>query len=1175
MAWYDQLVSLLGGSNQKQAAPQKPMVSRASFTPRFDSRTSTAGIPPAVDPLNMPVPKSNKPMVFPMTLPPLVSKKRAEMLAKAAEPEVQPLAQKQVGDFASGLAGQVVGAIPKVAIKFAKSAEPLITGEPERPYIPQSDLATFLFGKDPISSVAEDVKRPNKQILEARSAGDFAKGIGGLGLVMGGTLLDVVPGASGEKKVVGEVGEQVLKHGDEAIPAVKSFLTKFLPKDLAGAKPAYSFGAKQFSPIFESDLDKAAYILAQKKPSKREADFLESVIKNTGLEETEIRAHGVKVKDFIKSIARDAEPGQIKVPSLFEPKGSTLDTASKAPPALAEVVSPTTGDKIVEAGKQRELITSVKSSPQFETPVKEGVEGTYSQLSNKELQERAAKMIEQDSEAVLAKIRSTDSATAEEFEATRQLVLKAQQQGRYQDAIDLVDQAAKKATSQGQAIQALSLWGRLTPEGALKYTQRIIEEANSKSPLRKIGAMKKIELKPDSAKEITELATDLQKLPEGSPEKTRGIARLMDKIAQQVPREIGDKLATFQTIAQLLNPKTIARNTIGNAGFAALENVSQTLGSALDKGISLITGKRTVVPPSLKKQGEGLVRGFKLGLEDALSGTDTSGGITGMLDYGNKRTFRTGVLGKLETGLNVALRGVDRAFYQAAYDETVDNMIRARGASALDKLPAKVRQEIEEAAHYMGLYRTFQDDTFASKFMVGAKKLLNEIGLKRSGLGDFGAGDLILKYPKTPANILMRGIDYTPAGFFRSVMELAKPVIGGNLSSFNQRKFVQSSARALTGSSIIGTGAALFSLGVITGKKNDKKDVAQLDREVGLGEYKMNVSALKRLVLSGFSPDAAKTKVGDKVINYDWFQPNAIGLAMGADIAANEGSKKSQVIGFLSSLLEGTGAAVDTLVDQPLFTGIQRITRAPDWRGALRNTLSSMPASFVPTFVNQMRQLMDNNQRDAYDPSFLTETLNQVRNRIPGLQKDLPVRRGLFGEERQTYQNDSNTLFNVFLNPAFSSKIEESPEVKLVMDVYRSTGETQQIPNPIARKQEAFGQSFELTGSEIQDIQGRVGSAAKNIFGTLADNQDFQAMSDVDKATKLSGILTKLGQRAKIEPYLTYMNLKTPEGMDPEVQFKVIERVNKAKDFNLLDREKQREVIQNVMDQVGKSEVAL
>jgi hypothetical protein len=90
-----------------------------------------------------------------------------------------------------------------------------------------------------------------------------------------------------------------------------------LPSILAGAKPRYSFGAKQFDLEFASDVDKAAYIAAQTKPSKADAQYVAFAAQNLGMTPGGVRMAGVRVRSAIKDLARDSEPGTLRVPEVL------------------------------------------------------------------------------------------------------------------------------------------------------------------------------------------------------------------------------------------------------------------------------------------------------------------------------------------------------------------------------------------------------------------------------------------------------------------------------------------------------------------------------------------------------------------------------------------------------------------------------------------------------------------------------------------------------------------------------------------------------------------------------------------------------------------------------------------------------------------------------------------
>jgi len=91
-----------------------------------------------------------------------------------------------------------------------------------------------------------------------------------------------------------------------------------LPKELAKAKENFGYGPKKFSLSFANDIDRAAYIARNaEKPSKRDQDYLQFVMDNTGMSEAEVRKHGTEVHKAIKDMAKDADSGTLEVPHVY------------------------------------------------------------------------------------------------------------------------------------------------------------------------------------------------------------------------------------------------------------------------------------------------------------------------------------------------------------------------------------------------------------------------------------------------------------------------------------------------------------------------------------------------------------------------------------------------------------------------------------------------------------------------------------------------------------------------------------------------------------------------------------------------------------------------------------------------------------------------------------------
>lgn len=99
-------------------------------------------------------------------------------------------------------------------------------------------------------------------------------------------------------------------------PAAPAAPTAFrLPDELQKAAPRYSYGSKQFQLRFASDLDRAAYILANDvKTVSKAAPKFRDAIERAGYDLAEIASHGDKVRAAIKAQAKDAQPGVIELP---------------------------------------------------------------------------------------------------------------------------------------------------------------------------------------------------------------------------------------------------------------------------------------------------------------------------------------------------------------------------------------------------------------------------------------------------------------------------------------------------------------------------------------------------------------------------------------------------------------------------------------------------------------------------------------------------------------------------------------------------------------------------------------------------------------------------------------------------------------------------------------------
>lgn len=779
---------------------------------------------------------------------------------------------------------------------------------------------------------------------------------------------------------------------------------------------------------------------------------------------TEGELAGVKraVDNAKKKIGLFGEEGQARF--FSGPEWDKMSLAEKRA-KVQELLNQASG----EGKKERKFIGTVRDQEKTKPEVKAQIFGTYEPITNKETLAAAQARVASSVDEAIGYVKGIKDPTAESNATAIVLIDKMQAEGNFNQAIDLVEDLAEKATKQGQAIQALSMYSRLSPEGVLLYAQKTLNKAKAIKPGASIGP-----LTPEVSKILTDLAKKVQEAPAGR-EKAVATARVLKQVAKLVPPSLLQKVSLIQTMAQLLNPKTAIRNVVGNTGFMVLENISDVVAAGYDKALSLATKQRSKVLPDLGAQARGFARGFKEGAQDVSEGINTAAGST-QFELPKGGVFKSRVGQALEKLLGYELRVADRAAFQAAYDGSLANQMKAATAAA-------PTDAMIEKATYDGLYRTFQDENAVSTAFMRIKKALNEL----TGSKEFGLGDVVIKYPKTPGAILARGIDYSPAGFIRTVSEMAKPLMG---QPFNQKAFVESAARATVGSGIVGTGILMAKLGLITGRKKDKTGIRDLKREVGLADYQLNTSGLKRFVLSGFDPKEALLRKGDILATYDWFQPQAIDLAIGANIEENKG-KPTGAVGTIADAI-ASGSA--TLAEQPLVSGLKRFFGYGDIVGGVQETLKGVPSSFTPSLVNQVRLLVDDVRRNPDNENPAQESLNLVKMRIPGLSSQVPAKSEPLGGTARIFKDKVPAVdkaAQVFLSPANISKFGMDKGTDVAMELIR-------LDVPVTKQGKKL-KGQDLLPDEMQKVDELAGPMTRKVLDAMMKQPAYKKADDLEK----------------------------------------------------------------------------
>jgi hypothetical protein len=741
-------------------------------------------------------------------------------------------------------------------------------------------------------------------------------------------------------------------------------------------------------------------------------------------------------------------------------------------------VSTKAGEKVRQFGETA-LEASV-GSPEYKAALKADMP-TYTPISNKDTLQKAENIVNAN-EGVAKNIFSSagkGGTTADDVALGEVLIKKAIESGDVKEANRLTVDLATKLTEAGQAVQAASIFKRMTPEGMLMYAQRTVGNVNRdlEKSLGKVA--KKVELTPEESQFITDTMQKIQGMQDGRP-KDIELAKVMQMIANKEPSGISDEILAAQRISLLLNPKSMIRNAVGNTIFGIIDNISNVVATPIDKLVGLKTGQRTTTLPDVAGQIKSGIQGAKEVIEDARLGIDTSP-FRSQFELPSKQIFQGN--GPLSKAMNVmdqttrtGLKLGDTPFYKAAYDDVLRQQMKL--ANVAEPTTAMIEQ-----AQKVAQQRTYQDVNSLTNAFKMAQRALN-FG-KPAGLGN-----VVLPFVKTPANILKRAIEYSPLGVEKAIREgynLAK-----HTGKFSQKAFVDSIAKSVTGTAMIMVGYDLAKKGYITGQANKDRDIAAFEKNMGKSEYAF--------------------KFGDNYYTYDWMQPGSMALAIGADMYLSGKERKDAE----NVVVDAVKSGGQTLFKQSLLQGVQRFMGGYSPMDNLEETLANALSQLTPTLGKQIAQMTDSTQRTTADNSTVKSAVNNIKARIPGLSQTLEPKVDTFGNDMENYQGKNN-IFNVMFNPGFSTEYKPTREQQEIIRLYVADGSKDIFPKVAPKTLQYQSESIQLTPSEITQFQRTMGKLTEEKFGNIMEQSGYDKMADKVKVIRLKGAIDSAYEVAKRE----------------------------------------------------------
>jgi len=676
----------------------------------------------------------------------------------------------------------------------------------------------------------------------------------------------------------------------------------------------------------------------------------------------------------------------------------------------------------------------------------------------------------------------------------------------------------------------------------------------------------KIPVLDDSTiKMIKEYSDKIDALPKDSIARIEWEGRLGNKIGELMPVTFKEKLALFQTMAMLLRPRSPIKNLVGNTLFEGITRIVNKVAVPIDMLFALRNKGRTLAwstGAELKQSWiKTWVSKFAQDAKYALEGLDINnkllekrikevmtGKITdhdlneilykrqameeqgGKFELGQKQVFKSRAGKMAMATLAITMRSTDRAAFWARFENSLANQIAAgqikKGYSGVN--PNMVEQAIGE-----GLQVTFQNKTLGTWAALGLKRALNKYLY-------FG-GEAFMKFVKTPLNIINQGIEHSPLGSVKAIVNTIRlmkagkdirtehGILEGKAAEYGslQRQTAIEWGRTLTGTGVMLLGYMLAKNGAMTGGEPDE-EIKKLNIATGKGNRSINTSALARWLASGFQSDQLIPKPDDDIKDYDWLGPLAIPLSIGANKYQYEQIPKSKLNANQKMLKAGGDivdmylAAADVVAEQPMTQGLRMLTGGKKVTDIVGNLIKNVPASFIPQLASDIALLTSSTLKDVRENDSVSEAWNMMKKRIPGVSSQLPVKVTVLGQKMEIFE-PKRTIFEKFwdvttflIKPWIAKKYKAEPGIQFVETLYRKTGEAKVLPRDVTNTSTISYQGKKIPLSQenrlrYQEITGQLFSkyVRENLEALKGmDNTD-------DQVAFMHEILNEVGKDAR------------------------------------------------------------
>ena len=648
-------------------------------------------------------------------------------------------------------------------------------------------------------------------------------------------------------------------------------------------------------------------------------------------------------------------------------------------------------------------------------------------------------------------------------------------------------------------VEMRSTWGRVgrvmqlvndSPLGRVAYWQRVVDrlnEANQAAVQRGLNPL----FYRNGADAIVVPQSFYDALAQAQTQEEIDAAEyaITQYIGQNSPLTVSDALRNWRYFAMLANPVTHMRNMLGNVTMLGGRIVKDTIASGMENaavrmGLMGADERTHAIVLGQDADTHDFVRQLWADNADAVQTGGRDGFRQDLQEAVPKSPIR--VIDRLMRWNGNLLENEDRIFLRATFTAAAAQYIQAQGLD-VHNLTREQRGAIVNYATQQAQEATYRD---ASRLADA----LNQFA--RSGWAAQLFVDAVIPFKKTPINIFKRGIEYSPAGLARGLVDIARNASArnrGGQAVVSASVIVDELAKGLTGSMLALLGFFLAKAGILKVHAGEDDKDSAFERDIGRQDYSL--------------------EIGDLSIKIESLAPLTFPLFLGAQLQRLSNEEHDGL--SLSDLTEAASTLADPMMDMSFMSGLNSVLSTYNENkigGVVTNAAEAYLGQYLPTIGSKMNQTINTQRRTskASQASPLGTNadywLRSMASKVPGAnQAVLEPYVKTTGEydAKDSFGDYVLSFINNFVSPVNVQIVDTSPVNTEIARLVSATGATDFVPQNPKKYLNIGNDRYNMTAKEYTQYSKEHNETVYAVLSQVIRSEAYARMTDEQRVEVL------------------------------------------------------------------------